>query len=83
MRARPDHTRRSPTIRARHIPLLHRTPGTWQLLPSAPVDLSAIATGVWTGREVLVTSPARDARTGAAYDPAADPGVSNRRTRYR
>ncbi len=47
------------------------TSGTWQLLPPAPVDLSAIATGVWTGREVLVTSPARDARTGAAYDPAA------------
>ena len=91
MRARPDHTRRSPTIRARHIPLAvgallagvavagtspaapdtMGTPGTWQLLPAAPVDLSAIATGVWTGREVLVTSPARDARTGAAYDPAA------------
>ena len=92
MSASPDHTRRGPAIRARHIPLVmgallagtavasaslaaagtRAATGTWQLLPTAPVDLSAIATGVWSGRELLVTSPARDARTGAAYDPAAN-----------
>lgn len=47
------------------------TAGTWTRLPDAPVALAPMQTGVWTGREVLLTHPARGARPAVAYDPAA------------
>ena len=45
-------------------------PGSWRVLPAAPIDVSEVQTGVWTGHEALFTYKSMTTRQAAAYDPA-------------
>ena len=59
-------------------PSTHSSSGSWRTLPSAPVRVDAGLTGVWTGKEMIVTGtrPGPDGTytdskdLAAAYDPA-------------
>lgn len=51
---------------------------TWHKLPAAPLETRAVASGTWTGKELIVaggvttepSGPERTLRDGAAYNPA-------------